>query len=436
MAAALQSCSGSPQLAPSGSSSALLQQSKITPLRLERVLYSFKGGNDGANPYGGLLAGTSGVFYGTTSAGGTSGDGTVFELTPSGKVTLYSFKGGNDGATPLSGLVAAGGVLYGTTESGGGASSCSGGCGTVYALTPSGSGSTERVLYAFAGGSDGAYPVGGLLIDKNGALYGTTQAGGGSSSCTQASEAVGCGTVFKLTPSGSSYSESVLYAFQGGNDGSQPESTLIADKSGALYGTTEWGGGTSCSVSGSSGCGAAFKLTPSGSVYTESIIYRFQGGSQDGSNPRSALLAGESGALYGATLSGGAQSAGTVYELTPSGSTYTEDVIHSFSVKNGGDPSDENGLVADSSGNLYGTTTVGGRRACSCGTVFKLTHSAHPRWVEKQIYAFAGSRFHGDGSTPYGSVVIDSTGHLYGMTYAGGASHAGIIFEAMAKAGT
>jgi uncharacterized repeat protein (TIGR03803 family) len=110
-------------------------------------------------------------------------------------------------------------------------------------------------------------------------------------------------------------------------------------------------------------------------------------------------------------------------------------VLHSFSVKNGDGPYDGNGLYADGEGNLYGTTYAGGRRACSCGTVFKLTHSNHPRWVEKQIYAFQGSRFHGDGSTPYGSLTGDSAGHLYGTTYAGGSAHAGIVFEAMAKAG-
>jgi uncharacterized repeat protein (TIGR03803 family) len=286
--ALLTGCGGSQlqpgRVQPAGS---LVLKPDATPLRLERVLYSFKGGADGANPYAGLLARSGGVFYGTTAAGGTSaGYGTVFELTPSGKETLYTFQGGSDGAQPKAGLIAAGNVLYGETANGGGASACSGGCGTVYALTPSGSGYTERVIYAFAGGSDGAYPVGGLLLDQSGALYGTTEAGGQASQCTGPSES-GCGTVFKLTPSGSGYTEGVLYAFAGGDDGADPQSALIADSSGDLYGTTESGGGSSaCTVPGSSGCGTIFKLAPSASGYSESIVYRFQGGAKDGAYQR------------------------------------------------------------------------------------------------------------------------------------------------------
>jgi len=213
----------------------------------ETVLHRFKGGKDGAGPFGGLIT-VNGALYGTTSGGGASGAGTVFTVSTSGEErVLYSFKGGSDGANPYGSLLAANGVLYGTTEFGGD-SQCAirpsePTCGTVYTVSTSGE---ERVLYSFKGGSDGVLPVAGLIA-LNGTLYGTTS-GGGSTDC-----AYGCGTVFAVNTSGA---ESVLYSFKGGSDGADPMAGLLNVK-GTLYGTTYEGGAYSeCGY----GCGTVFAV--------------------------------------------------------------------------------------------------------------------------------------------------------------------------------
>jgi uncharacterized repeat protein (TIGR03803 family) len=387
-----------------------------------QILHTFQGGADGVTPFAGLLF-ENGQLYGTTTLGGSGpsgGDGTVFKMSMSGtKTTLYNFQYGTDGAVPEAGLTAGSdGAFYGDTTLGGGATECSEGCGTVYELVPSSSGYTEKVIYAFQGGEDGAVPVGNLLFDPSGALYGTTVLGGGSEACENASKITGCGTVFKLTPSGSGYTESILYSFQAGNDGMGPRGTLIEDTSGALYGTTEYGGGASAcsSPSGNAGCGTVFKLTPSGSTYTESVLYRFQGGS-DGLFPRSALLARSKGTLVGATERGGASNAGTIYELSPSGSGYSENILFAFNGPDGAVPADVNGLYADSHGNLYGTT-VGGGKHYSAGAVFKLTPSGSG-YTETVLYKFKATRKH-DGFFPQASLTADSSGTLYGTTSEGG----------------
>jgi hypothetical protein len=187
--------------------------------------------------------------------------------------------------------------------------------------------------------------------------------------------------VFKLTPSGSGYSESTIYSFQSGSDGQGPRGKLLIDSSGALYGTTMYGGGASgcSSPSGNLGCGTVFKLTPTGSGYRETILYAFQGGN-DGSLPRAGLLAIGGGGFVGATTEGGdVNNRGAIYKLTPSGSGYTESIVFSFHALNGLEPSDENGLIADGSGNIYGTTVLGGEdtrhNKCLCGTVFEVSPS-------------------------------------------------------------
>jgi uncharacterized repeat protein (TIGR03803 family) len=394
------------------------------------VIYRFRGGSDGSGLYGSLVA-ENGALYGTTFGGGIGGsgygNGTVFKMSSSGaKTILYAFQGGSDGANPQDGLNAgSGGILYGDTDYGGGSASCPAGCGVVYEMLPSGSGYSEKVIYAFAGGADGALPLSGLLVDHSGAIYGVTVDGGGSAACTDPSGVTGCGTAFKLTPSGSGFSESVLYRFQGGNDGAGPRGTLIEDGSGALYGTTLAGGGSSActSPSGDSGCGTVFKLTPSSSGYSESILYSFQGGS-DGWYPRAALVAGSGGALVGATLHGGtygANNLGTIFKLTPSGSSYAKQTLFSFNGADGALPFDENGLIADGHGNLYGTTSVGGRVArgqCFCGVVFKLAPSGSG-YSESVLYKFQGTRAH-DGVQPRAALTMDSSGELYGVTTVGG----------------
>lgn len=331
----------------------------------------------------GLMADGSGALYGTAvGEGGTThtcpiGCGTVFRLQrhrPPDVSVLYHFQGGADGSGPIGGVISdSAGSLYGTTYEGGNALACKGpsgntfGCGTVFKLKRVGSHYSESVLYRFQGSNDGASPVADVVADGAGALYGTTAYGGGGSAPGCTGYISGCGTVFKLTPTGSGYTESILYRFQGGNDGEQPQAGLIVDDSGALYGTTVFGGG--CSTYG---CGTVFKLTPIGSSYEESILHRFQGGT-DGDGPTAGLLAGKSGALYGATGKGGANY-GTVFRLTPTASGYSESVVYAFGGRSDGF-APVGTLIADATGALYGTTQEGGANpdcTTGCGTVFKV----------------------------------------------------------------
>ncbi|MGH6839302.1 MAG: choice-of-anchor tandem repeat GloVer-containing protein [Methylocella sp.] len=384
---------------------------------VETVLYSFTGGSDGDSPRAGLIADSSGNLYGATSSGGGgSSQGVVFKLLPGGTETvLHTFcnlPGCSDGSGPEAGLIAdSSGNLYGTTFIGG-TSLCFGqGCGVVFKLSPGG---TETVLHAFTGfPSDGAFPELGLIADSSGNLYGTTlEGGGGSSGCYIAPSSLGCGVVFKLSPGGT---ETVLHSFTGGSDGLFPTSTLIADSGGNLFGTAVGGG--------ASGNGVVFKLSPSG---TETVLYSFKGGS-DGGAPEGGMIADSSGNLYGTTGVGGASvcidglGCGVVFKLTPGG---TETVLHSFA--GGSDGSDPvGGLIADSSGNLFGTTGGGGGSGCGgsgCGTVFKLT----PGGTETVLYSFTGGS---DGGLPRAGLIADSGGNLYGTTLNGGASDAGTVFK-------
>ena len=258
---------------------------KITPVGTESVLYSFAGGTDGTYPAG-LVLGASGNLYGTTNGGGASNDGTVFKITPAGtESVLYSFAGGADGAHPHAGLVlGANGDLYGTTIVGGASND-----GTVFRITPAG---TESVFYSFAGGTDGAHPHAGLVMDASGNLYGTTSGGGTS----------GLGTVFKITPTST---ESVLYSFDYSprerTDGALPASRLVLGAGGNLYGTTIAGG--------ASGHGTVFKITPVG---IETVLHAF---TTDGDEP-TGLVLGAGGDLYGITVNGGTSGHGTVFKIT------------------------------------------------------------------------------------------------------------------------
>jgi uncharacterized repeat protein (TIGR03803 family) len=228
----------------------------------EKVLYAFAGGSDGAYPLAGLIN-VDGTLYGTTErgggagCGGAKGCGTVFSVSPTtgAETVLCSFAGGSDGAYPLAGLINVDGTLYGTTERGG--RGCRGsGCGTVFSVSLKNGAVT--VLYSFAGGSDGAYPHGGLINARGKVygttlLYGTTERGGGTG-CDN-----GCGTVYTVNPK--TGAEIVLYAFAGGSDGAYPLGGIIKVLDGAtlLYGTTERGGGKSC---GGKSCGTVFSITP------------------------------------------------------------------------------------------------------------------------------------------------------------------------------
>jgi uncharacterized repeat protein (TIGR03803 family) len=282
---------------------------KLAPDGSETQLYTFHGVGDGFIPQGSLIEDDSGNLYGAASEGGSfngslceeSGCGTVFEVQPDGtEITLYAFQGGSDGAFPAGGLISdASGNLYGTTDLGGSCSYNSSGCGVVFKVAPDG---TESVLYAFQGGSDGELPEAGLVADSAGNLYGTTSFGG------NASKECGCGVVFKVSPSGQ---ETILYAFQAGNDGANPEAGLAMDKDGNLFGTTIDGGGKHCSNKGWIGCGVVFKLTLAG---VETVLFRF-GMHGDGSEPSATLLLDKHHALYGTTADGGKYKDGVVFKL-------------------------------------------------------------------------------------------------------------------------
>lgn len=273
------------------------------------MLYSFTGPPDGAAPgYGDLIFDHAGNIYGTTEGGGSGcggghGCGTVYELTPSGggwtEKILYNFSGiDGDGATPVSGVIFDDvGNLYGTTSGAGG----TGAAGTVYELSPSGGGWTETVLYSFHG-SDGAQPFAGLTLDSSGNLYGATTDGGSG----------GGGTVFELIPSGGNWTLKTLYSFTG-NDYCGPVNTLVMDKAGALYGTT--------TCDGAYGYGSAFKLTPSAEgEWTRTDLHDFCAGGYpcpDGATTIGSVVFDNNGNLYGTAADGGTQGVGVVWKITP-----------------------------------------------------------------------------------------------------------------------
>jgi uncharacterized repeat protein (TIGR03803 family) len=272
-------------------------------------------------------------------------------------------------------------------------------------------GAQEQVLYAFAGGSDGANPV-GVIADASGALYGTTEGGGAVTRCSNLRKHYGCGTVFKLTPAGSGYTERVIHAFRG-KDGAYPVSALLLEQTGALDGTASLGGIPACGDN--YGCGTVFRLTPTASGYEESTLHTFRDSSDDGNDPLAPLILDGTGALFGTTYAGGSSEGGTVFQLAPKGAHYVENVLYDF----GGRPAA--GLLLRRSGALFGTTSVGGQnsQACSgpCGTVFELAR-AGSKWTESTVYEFQG--YPSDGAFPGSALIADAHGALYGTTLGGG----------------
>jgi uncharacterized repeat protein (TIGR03803 family) len=351
---------------------ALLLAGWVLPALAQTVIHDFRGpADDGVNPSAGLIADKDGALYGTTAAGGQNNAGAVFRLTQPAAgqknwtvTLLYSFKG--DGAR------------------------------------------------------DGSSPLGRLTFDRQGALYGTTN--GGSN---------GAGAVFRLTPPDdgqTDWTETVIYRFKGRTDGSNPTAGLIADKDGALYGTTLFGG-----APGKNGHGAVFKLSPpvdGETAWTEAVIYRFRGGS-DGANPYASLNAGKDGALYGTTLSGGTAGQighGTVFRLTPPAQgekSWTETVLHRFAGGEGDGDSPLAGLVAGTDGALYGATFLGGssgNQGAGNGTIFRLTppEEGQTAWTETILYRFCAKPACADGTIPEGELIADEDGTLYGTTQFGG----------------
>jgi uncharacterized repeat protein (TIGR03803 family) len=356
------------------------------------VLYAFRGTPDGENPQSSLVIDANGNLYGTTYQGGIQdcigygfGCGTVFRINKNGRETiLHNFISGLDGLWPIGGVIRdAAGNLYGTTSEGGGTNH-----GTFIKVNRHGG---ERVLHSFTGG-DGTYPSADLVFDGQGNLYGTTTFGGGSDG----------GTVFKFDVN---QKFSVLFSF---SYGYYPRAGLAVDSQGTLYGTTWQGGDTN--YCGGYGCGLVFKLTQKGKFTS---LYAFTGGS-DGTNPLGALVRDKAGNLYGTTSYGGDLSCslgyyvgcGVVFKITATGKFK---VLHTLSMQEGA--ASYAGLVLDKAGNLYGTASAGG--AYGDGSVFELQKDG----TFRVLHSFAGGL---DGANPLGRLVFDAAGSLYGTTSYGG----------------
>jgi len=359
------------------------------------ALHYFSGA-DGANPAAGLLEGSDGFLYGTTFSGGASNAGCVFQLNQSGSsyAVLHSFTGvGGDGANPAAALIeATNGLLYGTTSAGGVSSN-----GIIFSIGKNGGG--YNVVMAFAG-TNGANPSTALYQASDGGLYGATDSGGTWTN----------GTVFSLRLDGSGFTN--LWFFSGTNgDGADPSSSLLEGNDGALYGITHLGGVTNA--------GAVYKLNKDGSNYQ--VLYSFLGFTGgDGENPFADLKLASDGALYGTTLAGGANDAGTVFKLNPDGSGYA--ILHQFTGAGGEGRYPQSALFEAPDGMLYGTTGSGGNG--EGGTLFKLNKDASGFVTLKPFFAFAG----GDGFYPANPLLAASDGKLYGTTVKGGQFVAGTVF--------
>ena len=370
------------------------------------------------------------VLAGAIAAGG------LLPAVPAGagETAIYAFAGGKDGAGPEAGLYvrATNGRLFGTTYNGGRTKSGPQD-GTVYALTPPLPGQTswkKQLIYAFTGWPDGRIPWGRLISGKNGVLYGTTLEGG------TALYPQGEGTVFQLTPPSTGetgWTETVLYSFKGGSDGSWPRAGLVMDPAGSLYGTTSLEGDPQCN------CGTVFMLSPppaGQTSWTETVIHTFTGGVSDGANAQGEpLFDKNSNALFGATYGGGYYGLGVVYELTPPTpkqrlfgiKTWNETVIHGFT--GGTDGAHPNGALLGGAGALFGTTQAGGNTACpgGCGTVFLLRQlfAGNPVYTPFALHSFFGNTTGNppsDGALPTAGLFKDAHNVLWGTTSEGGGS--------------
>ncbi len=375
----------------------------------EKILYAFTG-FAGSSPVGKLIFDAAGNLYGTTTTGGSEsgeGYGVVYELSPAAgggwtQTVLYTFTGDSDGSQPLSGLVFdAAGNLYGTTGSGGAF-----GYGTVFELSPSSGGFwTEQALYNFSNSADGATPIGPLVFDTAGNLYGTCNSAG----------LHGQGVIFELTPVvGGGWAYSVILAGSQAHGGAL-SGGVVFDDDGNLYATA--------AISGPFNAGAIYRLRYIAGAWKAAVIYTFQGGA-DGVAPISGLTYRDPGRFYGLTNLGGSFGYGTAFELTsgPDG-TWSKSILHNFGGSSTGGMPPIFSLTIGPSGQLYGTTDMGG--SSGYGTAFELVERGGA-WGEKILHDFTiGS----DAGNPNGGVVLGSAGNLYGVGYNGGASGAGAVYE-------
>ena len=379
------------------------------------VLHNFTGGTDGAGPTAGVTVAPSGVLYGTASNGGISNFGTVFKLTQVNSSwvfsTLYEF-GSGDGITPYGGVaIGPNGALYGTTNAGG-----EDDFGLVFELRPPATFCrsvtcywNESVLHTFTGPPDGQYPGSeNLTFDQAGNIYGTTKYGGARDEFD--------GTTFELTPSGGGWTESILHSFSNLPDGEVPYAGVVLDTAGNVYGTTAYGGtGTGCPT----GCGTVYQLMPSGGGWVTNILVNL--GGVNGSYPIGNLIIDASGNLYGTTP--GQKEGGAVFKLTHSGGGFTYSVLYNFtSCESYG------GLAIDAAGDLFGVCQIGG--AHNDGWIFELTNCSQGCNVV-DLHDFSGR----DGNMPYGAPVLDANGNLYGTTFyggtgiCGGGPYCGVVWE-------
>jgi uncharacterized repeat protein (TIGR03803 family) len=374
------------------------------------VIYSFAGNEDGEYADTDLVRDAAGNLYGTTVQGGTSASGTVWELSPSGgswtHSVLYSFSGGTDGGEPYKGVTLDAQENIFGTAVTGGSGGCEGGCGVVYELANSGGKWSQTVVHAFSGGDDGSGPGAGLTIDSNGDVYGTTPTGG----------TYGQGTIFRLhRGSGGAWKLKVLHAFTGGSDGIGGSAGRLVLAGNHLYGTATSGGDNSQ--------GTAFELTQGKhGNWRFKPTYEFTG-QPDAGFPYGGLALDTSGNLYGTTYYGGASGMGSVYRLAHKAGVWSEKLLYSF--KGGSDGGAPLGnLVLDPGGNLFGTTSGGG--SAGAGVVFELVPPPGSKWTENVGHAFQGPP---DGAYAYNGLVADGAGNYFGATTRGGAGDEGAIYE-------
>jgi uncharacterized repeat protein (TIGR03803 family) len=382
------------------------------------TLHNFTGLSDGGRPGSVLVLDEAGNLYGTTYVGGSGLGGTVFKLVPKGSGwvfnTLYSF-GGPDGANPVAGVVVGlGGSLYGTTAAGGMPGCNHGypfnGCGVVFNLRPQPTPCkavscpwNENVLYTFNGDTGGNSPSSGAVVfDTGGNLYGTVRFGNAYDEYW--------GAAYELTPSSGGWIETTIYNFLW-NDGVDPVGGVILDRLGNLYGSS-FGGGTAW--------GTVYELMPGSSGWSATVLYNFP---YTGARaPNGGVTFDQQGNLYGEVEHGGPQDLGGIFQLTPSPSGWTLNLIYAFTIGNDGGWDHGGGPVFDRYGNLYDVTYNDG--PYRNGTVFKLTPGSGG-WTYSSLHDFTGGL---DGSNPDAGLAIDSQGNLYGTTRYGGAYNQGTVF--------